>query len=365
MKRFILICIVTCIFSFSIFSEPAQEEAANASGEAELIEENLTEEESPVEEVQAPKEEKKTFFSISARPDISFMSGDIKEYVIDPLCGNTDDIVSRLDWHIKAMPVISLDLKATVFRYVFLNFDGKMGISNSNDYIEDYDWLNYSKKEWKDDPRTEVTNYSKHTNIIQRYNDVSIFAGANFYLPYEIILSPFVGYHYDYVEMDAQNGYFEYKENNRERINISGRGLKYKQESNAFMLGFNILVNSFSHFSIESSYRFSPYLFFINDLDYHFQRGILFYDQMNPTFSLETKQIIMYNFGSRKKNEPSHSAGVTGYIHYLNFVKGPTSQAYITQNGTVIPGTWKVDIGNSGISRFLWSVGLIYQLKIN
>ena len=86
---------------------------------------------------------------------------------------------------------------------------------------------------------------------------------------------------------------------------------------------------------------------------------------MNPTVSLEMKQIIMYDFGTRKKNEPSHSAGITGYIHYLKFVRGSTSQAYITSNGTVIPGTWKVNIGNSGVSRFLWSVGFIYQLKIN
>lgn len=355
---------------FSVYAEDSKKINSSAdeiNSTASENNENQTEEtsEKNIEPAEEKVPVKKEMFSLSLRPDLSFMTGDIKEYVVDPKCPNTDNVVSRLDWHIKGMPVISIDAKGTFFKYGFINVDAKLGVPNSNSTIEDYDWLNYMNNKWKNDSPTEVTNYSCSTNVIQKYSDVSVFLGGNFYIPYDVTISPFIGYHYDFVEMDAQNGYYSYKKNDWSELPLHGRGIKYKQESNAFMVGMNILADSLPHFTFESSYRVSPYLFFLQDLDYHYTRELIFYDKMDNTFSFEMKHIIMFDFGSRKEKEPSHSFGVTGYMHYLKFVEGSTSTGKITSNGSLVQDSFQRSNGIAGASRFLWSVGLIYQLKIN
>lgn len=313
---------------------------------------------------------KEPLFELDLRPEFGFLNGVIKEYAIDSACENDGHVVSRLDWTLKATPYAGLDAKATLFRYGFLNVAGKLGISNSNGVIEDYDWLNYLggtngyPASWKNDPATELTNYSRHTNVLQKYNDISLLIGGNIYLPQKITVSPFLGYHYDYIEMDAYDGYVSYKLFNWEEIEMTGRGIKYKQEANAFLLGVNVLVNTVSYFTFESSYRISPAAFSVKDIDYHYDRAQLFYDDLGSTFSFETKQNIFFNFNSKNTTGLAHSLGLTAFIHYVKYSEGSTSIGYLNSSGQVINGSVTKSDSIAATSRFLWNVAVIYQLKI-
>ena len=353
-------------------------EEQSASGEQSSIgEQSPSEEPSSLEsntdedhfETQKKISLKKTFFDLRLRPELGLLSGSIKEYVIDPLCLNTNNVESLLDWQLIASPYIGIDASLTLFRYGYLSLNGKLGISNSNGVIEDYDWLNSVAGDgtyiaWLSEPATELTNYSHHINILQNYYDFSIFAGGNIYLPQSITITPFLGFYYDFIEMDAQDGYTQYKWDNWEKIDMSGRGIKYKQEANAFMLGLNVIVNTLPLFTFESSYRISPKLFVINDIDYHYNRNLVFYDYMESAFAFETKQNVFFKLAQKKSSNVDNSLGLSFFLHYVKYTGGRTSQAYMNSSGVIIANTLTKNIGYAGTSRFLWSLSLVYQMRI-
>ena len=81
--------------------------------------------------------------SVDAKANISLLNGSISEYVFDPASHNTDDVLSRLDWDVKNVPIVSVSVDLTLFKYAYFNLGAGFGFpSTPSGNMQDYDWLN-------------------------------------------------------------------------------------------------------------------------------------------------------------------------------------------------------------------------------
>ena len=152
--------------------------------------------------------------SVDAKANISLLNGSISRYVFDPASHNTDDVLSRLDWDVKNVPIVSASVDLTLFKYAFFSTGISLGFpSTPSGNMQDYDWLNYD---------TELTNYSIHDNFLNSYRNIFVKIGYNFYLPLKITITPFVAYNYEYLGFDGFDGYRKYKKENWQKIEFSG-----------------------------------------------------------------------------------------------------------------------------------------------
>ena len=112
------------------------------------------------------------------RPEFGILHGSINEYVFEDACKNTDNLESRLDWDVTAIPYIAGAADITILRYIFIGVNGRYGFPITSGNMQDYDWLNsvpppkYSS--WLQDDPTELTNYSKHNNFLDSYYGILI-----------------------------------------------------------------------------------------------------------------------------------------------------------------------------------------------
>ena len=173
--------------------------------------------------------------SVDAKANISLLNGSISEYVFDPASHNTDDVLSRLDWDVKNVPIVSASVDLTLFKYAYFNLGAGFGFpSTPSGNMQDYDWLN----------GTELTNYSIHDNFLNSYRNIFVKIGYNFCLPLKITITPFVAYNYEYLGFDSFDGYEECKldyYNYREKEELSGIVISYFQETNAFLVGIKLI----------------------------------------------------------------------------------------------------------------------------
>ena len=127
-------------------------------------------------------------FSFSFTPQAGFLNGKIIENVwyanekITPTSKiyTPADKMSRLDWYMENVPFVGAELDFLFNnKYSFL-FSFKNAFAGDCGKMEDFDWLN--PIDWPKDPADELTNYSKHTNILHNYTQATINFGRHFYL---------------------------------------------------------------------------------------------------------------------------------------------------------------------------------------
>lgn len=300
------------------------------------------------------------YFSFSITPQFDITSGVIKEYVFEPLCENTDNIESRLDWNLKTIALFGLQTDFTILRYISLGLNGGVAVPQRSDFMQDYDWLNSVTNKWKDDDPTELTNFSEHVNSLNKFMTFSLNLGGNIYLPAEIKLTPYIAYQYEYIRFTGTNGYSKYKSNNFEIKSFSGNVISYEQEFISFLLGLGIKVDSIPHVSIKYTFDISPKLTTLNAIDYHYNRNTAFRDCFKNLLLINSQLIAQYTF---TKN---HKAGFSGKIQYIPRSKGITYSRTIDREGNFIDNSeWSL-INNSfgGTERFIWSIGLNYSFSL-
>ena len=177
--------------------------------------------------------------SVDAKANISLLNGSISEYVFDPASHNTDDVLSRLDWDVKNVPIVSVSVDLTLFKYAYFNLGAGFGFpSTPSGNMQDYDWLHCYEFGLPEQYGTELTNYSIHDNFLNSYRNIFVKIGYNFYLPLKITITPFVAYNYEYLGFDGFDGYRKYKKENWQKIEFSGNVISYFQETNAFLVGY-------------------------------------------------------------------------------------------------------------------------------
>lgn len=306
-------------------------------------------------------------FKFNLTPEFGFMYGTIHEYVYDPECLNTDHLESRLDWDVKNIPFFELTASADIYKYGYFSVAGKIAVPGSSGFMQDYDWLNSiggssgNHYDWMDEDPTELTNYSKHNNKLESYYGVNVSAGGNIYLPYEIKITPFAAYDYEYFLFSSCDGFRKYKSENFIEEPFSGKVISYTQECNSVMLGFRVNGTMFDKLNLSTSFMASPKLSFNNALDYHYVNddsgGTLFWDKLSYYFLLKSKTTISYIFTE------NHKAGITFNCQYSPLTKGPDFSIPIDSEGNIKGTKWSKTTAQGGTSSFLWSLALSYTFS--
>lgn len=291
--------------------------------------------------------------SVDAKANISLLNGSISEYVFTPASHNTDDVLSRLDWDVKNVPIVSASVDLTLFKYAYFNLGAGFGFpSTPSGNMQDYDWLNYD---------TELTNYSIHDNFLNSYRNIFVKIGYNFYLPLKITITPFVAYNYEYLGFDSFDGYTEYKQDNWQKKECSGSVVSYFQETNAFLIGIKLISPVLFNLKIDGEFLISPYTSNINALDKHKhpEKRIHYIDLMPWSYQLQSSLNLSYSI------QKHHKIFVQGFLQYIPVSKGNDYFRKTDENGNYTPTYWTIDKScQGGTSRFLWQISLGYCFSI-
>lgn len=289
--------------------------------------------------------------SVDAKANISLLNGSISEYVFTPASHNTDDVLSRLDWDVKNVPIVSASVDLTLFKYAYFNLGAGFGFpSTPSGNIQDYDWLNYD---------TELTNYSIHDNFLNSYRNIFVKIGYNFCLPLKITITPFVAYNYEYLGFDSFDGYTEYKQDNWQKKECSGSVVSYFQETNAFLVGIKLISPVLFNLKIDGEFLISPYTSNINALDKHHIRKRHFMDLMPWSYQLQSSLNLSYSI------QKHHKIFVQGFLQYIPVSKGNDYIRETDENGNYTSTNWTIiESVQGGTSRFLWQISLGYCFSI-
>ena len=302
--------------------------------------------------------------SVDAKANISLLNGSISEYVFDPASHNTDDVLSRLDWDVKNVPIVSASVDLTLFKYAYFNLGAGFGFpSTPSGNMQDYDWLNCIPKNGgfglPEQYGTELTNYSIHDNFLNSYRNIFVKIGYNFYLPLKITITPFVAYNYEYLGFDSFDGYTEYKQDNWQKKECSGSVVSYFQETNAFLVGIKLISPVLFNLKIDGEFLISPYTTNINALDKHYMRQIHFIDLMPRSYQLQSNLNLSYSIHKH------HKVFVQGFLQYIPVSKGNDYFRETDENGNYTSTDWTIyENCQSGTSRFLWQISLGYCFSI-
>ena len=301
--------------------------------------------------------------SVDAKANISLLNGSISEYVFDPASHNTDDVLSRLDWDVKNVPIVSVSVDLTLFKYAYFNLGAGFGFpSTPSGNMQDYDWLNCIEFGFPEQYGTELTNYSIHDNFLNSYRNIFVKIGYNFYLPLKITITPFVAYNYEYLGFDSFDGYWECKldyYNYREKEELSGIVISYFQETNAFLVGVKLISPVLFNLKIDGEFLISPYTSNINTLDKHHLRQTHFLALMPWSYQLQSSLNLSYSI------QKHHKIFVQGFLQYIPVSKGNFYSRKTDENGIYTSTDWTIDKGcQGGTSRFLWQISLGYCFSI-
>ena len=288
--------------------------------------------------------------SVDAKANISLLNGSISEYVFTPASHNTDDVLSRLDWDVKNVPIVSASVDLTLFKYAYFNLGAGFGFpSTPSGNMQDYDWLN----------GTELTNYSIHDNFLNSYRNIFVKIGYNFYLPLKITITPFVAYNYEYLGFDGFDGYTEYKQHNWQKKECSGSVVSYFQETNAFLVGVKLISPVLFNLKIDGEFLISPYTTNINALDKHYMRQLHYIDLMPWSYQLQSSLNLSYSI------QKHHKIFVQGFLQYIPVSKGNDYIRETDENGNYTSTNWTIIKSvQGGTSRFLWQISLGYCFSI-
>ena len=298
--------------------------------------------------------------SVDAKANISLLNGSISEYVFDPASHNTDDVLSRLDWDVKNVPIVSASVDLTLFKYAYFNLGAGFGFpSTPSGNMQDYDWTYCFEFDFPEEYGTKLTYYSIQDNFLNSYRNIFVKIGYNFYLPLKITITPFVAYNYEYLGFDGFDGYTEYKQHNWQKKELSGNVISYFQETNAFLVGIKLISPVLFNLKIDGEFLISPYTSNINALDKHHIRKTHFMDLMPWSYQLQSSLNLSYSI------QKHHKIFVQGFLQYIPVSKGNDYFRYTDENGNYTPTNWTINKSiQGGTSRFLWQISLGYCFSI-
>ena len=300
--------------------------------------------------------------NFNLQPEFGLFHGSISEYVYEEEISNTDNLESRLDWDMPAIPYIGATAEMNIFRVFFLGFNTKYAFPGNSGYMQDYDWLNSSSESpfhWRFDDPTELTNYSKHDNYLNDFYTVSFELGGTIPIKNKIFITPVVSYEYNYIMFTGSDGYCIYKYYDFNEITFDGDVISYGQETNILKFGVKSKINPVRFLSIGADFYFSPMLSYVYSLDKHFIGKKAFLDKMNYASVLQGKLSITYNF------KRFHKLGLVCGFEYMPIVKGADYTKKLDENNEP---SKKVSWGQptaalGGTSHYRWNWGLIYSFN--
>ncbi len=302
--------------------------------------------------------EGKDYLNIRITPEVALMNGLVKEYVFDENCTNDNNILSRLDWGVKNIALFKINAEVDILDYIHTGVNFSIGVPGKSGEMEDYDWMNSITESWSNDSPAECTNYSCHTNTLEKYLTFGAALGGNILLPADIKLTPFLGYSYDFIAFIGEDGYSSYKSNDWKEESFSGKVISYKQETNSILTGFKLAVTSVPRTYLYSDFSFSPALSFTNAMDYHHLTSNAYWDKFSFIWTLQSNIRAQYIFNQ------NHSAGIAGYFQFIPRQKSITYQKTLSKEGLPARGKWSLQKEKGGLERILWSISLNYSFSL-
>ncbi len=302
-------------------------------------------------------------FSFRLTPRVELVNGVINEYVFDASCKNVDNKESQLDWDVKNIPVFGLSADLDIYRYVAISFDTSIGIPKISGYMQDYDWRNSLTTAWLEDDPTEITDYSIHYNDLKQYKNFNLSFGGNIFLPYNLKVTPFLAYQYEFIYFAGRNGLGRYKQATKTfkttDYSQNNKVISYKQEINALFLGFSVEFDNIPNLFISADFRISPKMTFLNAVDYHYTRSLVFWDQLSNIWQIKANLDIKHKFNRH------HRAGISSSLQYIPLSKGDTRSKYLNENDEPEEGSWDGPYKDGGgTSRLIWSLGINYSFSL-
>ena len=146
----------------------------------------------------------KNTFSVST--GLGVITGNVKEFVYaEHVVTNKTIDLSMLDWEIVSVPYFFVDFETDLFKNLYLNLNGKIGIPVKSGKMQDYDWMNKVSS-----GQNGLTHYSIHDNYVSSYYSADLSIGFNFFLGENSIITPCVAVGANYISFDGKNGYRQY-----------------------------------------------------------------------------------------------------------------------------------------------------------
>lgn len=141
-------------------------------------------------------------FSVSIKPEIGVLNGQINEYVFSINNGSwyTE---SRLDWQVNAIPYAGVEVESKLYDKFSISMGGRVGLPKRSGIMEDFDWLNITDL-------TRFTNYSRHENYLLGYEKFGVSFGWYFYPVSWVSVMPFFSVSEETYLFDGRNGYTQY-----------------------------------------------------------------------------------------------------------------------------------------------------------
>lgn len=296
---------------------------------------------------------------ISFEPSFGFMHGTIVEnvwYVKETKKNNTitytpADRMSRLDWAMNISPCWGLNCCLNFPRNIVVDFDFNCLITGDHGTMEDYDWLNPSTYAWRNDPPDELTNYSRHTNIIKTFTEAKFIAGYEFKLNTTLpcSITPLFGLFVQKCNFEGYGGYCIYKANNFEKKDFGQKVvINYKQTYTAPYFELKAYID-FSDFDASFS-LFTAYSKQMNCVDVHKLRNSYFFDRLRDVWFFGTNFKFMYKIDSANK---------IGFKASMQF--SPDTYGF-TYSNPVSKKPLADSLGGS--SRMLWNYALVYSITL-
>ena len=299
----------------------------------------------------------KDIFDMKASVEFGLLNGYVKEYVFDKTCKNTDNMMSRLNWDVLFIPYFEGDITFDLFKYLYINANGRIGIPTDSGFMQDYDWLNSVTNGWQQDDPTELTNYSKHTNHLDSYFNWSIKLGGNAINNNTLKLSPFIGYKQVYMDFLCGKGYTIYKWNNYEKRPLNKpKGIRYSQYKKSLLLGVQFDWNISKNFTFNTYIQLIPGVASLHAIDIHYLTSTAYLDYFEKFFELEWKGTFFVNLNK------NHKIGISAYVDFIPLIKGISGMGLYTNNK--LPDNFTGISSEGGTERLLYSFSLIYQFDL-
>lgn len=301
--------------------------------------------------------------NFNIQPEFGLIHGSVSEYVYEDKITNTDNLESRLDWDLPALPYLGATAEINLFKVLFLGFNTKYIFPGNSGYMQDYDWLNSvpprDRFDWRFDDPTELTNYSKHDNYLNNYYIFSIELGGTIPIKKLVFITPVISYEYSYLMFTGSDGFASYKYYNFEEKSFEGDVISYGQETNILKFGIKSKIIPVSFLTIGTDFYYSPMLSYVYSLDKHFIGKKAFLDKMNYASVLQAKISMTYNF------KKFHKVGLTCGFEYMPIVKGDDYTKPLDDNNEPSKKTtWGYPTGAlGGTSHYRWNWGLIYSFN--
>lgn len=285
-------------------------------------------------------------FSFDCDFEMGVLNGNIYEYVLPQSENAFSNKISMLDWQVKSVPYIGLNIKSEVFNKMVICLNGKTAVSSKSGVMQDYDWTS-------DNP-FELTHYSNHQNFLLSFYEIDFSLGYNFFLLNEKLkLSPLIAYNFYFTDFDARDGYKNYKGEAEIAPGvtgyITGSAICYTQEYHSLLFGAQMNYKYSKKFYFDFNLAFSPLLTFVACLDNHKKRKTYFLDKIDNASLIKVGAKASYFLDDMIKFSLSSS------ITYVPQAKGET---FINNYGSSDNAVFLQSAAYGGVKSVLWSLSL-------